>query len=94
MILHLMIFSATTKKYIEFCNLNFDGTEHIFYLYKGNNEHKVEILEEQNIRIFQNKFDLIKFYIKLCLKDNYKKIYIHGFYLPYIFLPLFLKKEF
>lgn len=93
MILHLMIFSTITKSYIEFCNLNFDRTEHIFYVYRGNNEHKIEIKKEKNVITLNTKFELIKFYIKLFFKNDYRKIYIHGFYLPYLSLVYFLKKD-
>lgn len=92
MILHLMIFSKTTKDYINFINKNYDNT-HFFILYKGKNEHKIEIESYANIKIFESRKDLIKLYIKLVFKDKYKKIYIHGLYFPYIMILLFLKNK-
>ncbi len=92
MILHLMIFSKTSREYVKFLKKYFSKESHKFVLWKGNDSHQMELEGLDDIEILENKKDLFYFYLTLFKLKKYEKIIIHGWYYPYFSIPLFFNK--
>lgn len=92
MILHLMIFSKTSEQYIKFLKENFNTKSHEFIFWVGKNEHNVQLSKSENIKILKNKKELFYFYSYFFILKKYDKIIVHGWYYPYLSIPVFLNQ--
>lgn len=88
-----MIASIYSKQYIEFIKKYFEIEKHYFVIYQKDNPQNIEFKVEKNILPVNNLRELIKFYVFFSFK-KYKKIVIHGFYLPYLGIFYFIKRNY
>lgn len=92
MMIHLIINSKISEEFIKYLKKNFDISKHDIVIWnKGNLEtdYLEKSLNLEGINFINSKKQLLIFYLKLFKLRKYEKIFIHGWYFPYLSVALF-----
>ena len=92
MMLHLVINSKISEEFIKYLKKSFDLSKHDIIIWNEGNLESTYLEKNLNfkeIRIIKSKKKLLMFYLNLFRLRKYEKIFIHGWYFPYLSVALF-----